>query len=78
MSGCYLTSTVVTNDNVRQIQTPDYENPTNRQGIHVPIMTSKDTYQIVKIRQDDKPCISVPHNYKETDQRQDLNDYEPG
>ena len=70
-----LHQTVGTNDNVRQMQTPNYTNPTKRQGIHVPLVTHKDTYQDVKIRQDDELLISVPDNYRETDQ-QDFIDYE--
>ena len=33
---------------LRQMQTPDYANPINRQGIHLPVVTPKDTYQNVK------------------------------
>ena len=54
-----------TNNNVRQMQTPEYANQTNRQGIHVPRVTPKDTYQNVKIRKDNKIWISVPDNYRD-------------
>ena len=57
-----------TNDNVRQMQTPDYANQTNRQGIHIHLMIPKDIYQTTKIRQDDKLWISVLDNYSETGQ----------
>ena len=71
-----LHQTVSTNDHVRQRQTPDYANQINRQAIHVPIVTSKDTYQNVKISQGDELVISVPDNYIETGLQQDFSDCE--
>ena len=66
---------MATNDNVTQMQTRGYAIQINRQGIHIPIVIPKDTYQTMKMRQDDELWISVPDNYRETGQRQDFNDY---
>ena len=55
-----LHQTMGTNDNVRQMQIHDYANQTNRKGIHIPIVTPKNTYLTMKIRQDDEVWIGVP------------------
>ena len=57
-----------TNDTVRQMQTLDYVNRTDRWGEHM--------YQNVDTREDDGLWISVQDNYIDTGQRQDCNHYE--
>ena len=58
------------------MQKPEYADATNKQDIHVPIVTPKDTHQNVKFRQDDELWVSVPDNYRETGKRLNFNDYE--
>ena len=64
-----------TNDNIRQIQTPDHINRTDRQSTYVHVVAFEDKDQNVNTRQDDGLWVNVWDIYIETGQRKDFNDY---